>query len=186
MTKIYGPISLLPVCGKIFEKIIYSSLFRYLEDNNFLSGNQSGFRPGGSCVHQLLSITHEIYKAFDSNPSLEIRGVFLDLSKAFDKVWHDGLKYKLKSLGICKKYYGLIHSFLNDRHQRVVLNGQCSNWSKNKPGVLQGSILGPSLFLVYINDLPEVLTTNTKLFADDMSLFSMILCYHQFRLTMTY
>ena len=162
----------MPVCSKIFEKIIFNSLFKYLEDNNLLNGNQSGFRPGDYCVHQLLSITHEIYKAFDANPSLEARGVFLDLSKAFDKVWHDGLMHKLKRLGICGKYYGLIHSFLNDRHQRVVLNGQCSNWSKIKAGVPQGSILGPLLFLVYINDLPEGLTTNAKLFAD--SLFSVV------------
>ena len=127
LIKNYRPVSLLPVCSKIFEKIIFNSLFKYLEDNNLLNGNQSGFRPGDSCVHQLLSITHEIYKPFDANSSLEVRGVFLDLSKTFDKVWHDGLMYKLKCLGICGKYYGLIHSFLNDRHQRVVLNGQCSN-----------------------------------------------------------
>ena len=80
--------------------------------------------------------------------------------------------YKLKRLGIYGKYYGLIHSFLNDRHQRVVLNGQCSNWSKIKAGVSQGSILEPLFFLVYINDLPEGLTTNAKLFADDTSLFA--------------
>ena len=81
--------------------------------------------------------THEVYKAFDANPSLKVRGIFLDLSKAFDKVWHNGLMYKQKSfdIGICGKYYGLIDSFLNDRHQRAVLNGQCSNWSKIKAGV---------------------------------------------------
>ena len=128
LIKNYRPVSLLSVCSNIFEKIIFNSLFKYLEDNNLLNGNQSGFHSGDSCVHQLLSITHEIYKAFDANPSLEVRGVFLDLSKAFDKVWHDGLMYKLKCLGICGKYYGLIHSFLNERHQRVVLNGQGSNW----------------------------------------------------------
>ena len=83
------------VCGKIFEKIIFNSLFKYLEDN-LLNGNQSGFCPGDSCVHQLLSITHEIYKVFDANPSLEVIGVFLDLSKAFDKVWHYDLMYNLK------------------------------------------------------------------------------------------
>ena len=83
-------VSLLPVCGKIFEKIIFNSLFKYLEVNNLLNGNQSGFCPGDSCIHQLLSITHKIYKAFDANLSLEVRGVFLGLSKASDKVWHDG------------------------------------------------------------------------------------------------
>ena len=93
-------------------------------------------------------------------------------TKAFDKIWHDGLMYKLKRLGICGKYYELIHSFLNDRHQRVVLNGQCSNWSNIKADVPQGSILGPLLLLAYVNDLPEGLTTNAKLVADDTSLFS--------------
>ena len=160
MIKNYRPVSLFPVCVKIFEKIIFNSLLKYLDDNNLLNGNQSGFRPGDSCVHQLLSITHEIYNAFDTNPSLEVRGVFPDLSKAFDEVWHEGLMYKLKRLGICGKYYGLIYSFLNDGHQRVALNGQWSNWSKIKAGVTQGSILGSLFFLVYINDLPECLTTN--------------------------
>ena len=89
----YRPVSLLPICGKVFEKIIFNSLFVYLNNNNLLNSNQSGFRPGDSCVNQLISITHDIYKAFDANPSLEVRGVFLDLSKAFDKVWHDGLLY---------------------------------------------------------------------------------------------
>ena len=174
LIKNYRPVSLLPICSKIFEKVIFNSLFKYLDDNNLLNSNQSGFRPGDSCVHQLLSITHEIYKAFDANPSLNVGGVLLDSSKAFDRVWHDGLMYKLKTLGICGNYYGLIHSFLSDRHQRVVLNGQSSKWSHIKAGVPQGSILGPLLFLVYINDLPEGLTTSAKLFADDTSLFSVV------------
>ena len=82
--------------------------------------------------------------------------------------------YKLKCLSICGNYYELIHSFLSDRHQRVVLDDQSSNWSHIKAGVPQGSILGPLLFLVYINDLPEGLTTKAKLFADDTSLFSVV------------
>ena len=85
----YRPVSLLPICGNVFEKIIFNSLFVHF--NNVLNSNQSGFRPGDSCIHQLISITHDIYKAFDANPSLEVRGGFLDLSKAFDKVWHDGI-----------------------------------------------------------------------------------------------
>ena len=72
----YRPVSLLPICSKIFEKIIFNSLFEYLEDNKLLNCNQSGFRSGDSCVHQLLSITHEIYKSFNTNPSIEVRGVF--------------------------------------------------------------------------------------------------------------
>ena len=117
--------SLLPIWGKVFEKIIFNSLFIYL-NNNFLNSNQSGFRPGDSCVNQLISITHDIYKAFDANPSLEVRGVFLDLSKTFDKVWHDGLLYRLRRMGICGEYLGLIDSLLSDRFQRVLINGQTS------------------------------------------------------------
>ena len=85
LNKNYRPVSLLPICSKIFEKTIFNSLFKHLEDNNLLNGNQSGFRSGDSCVHQLLLITHKLYKAFDANSSLEVRAVFLDLSKAFDK-----------------------------------------------------------------------------------------------------
>ena len=93
----------MPVCFKIFEKVMFNSLFKYLDDNNLLSSNQSGFWSCDSCVHQLLSITHRIYKVFDANPSLDVRGVSLDFSKVFDRVWHDGLMYKLKALGICAK-----------------------------------------------------------------------------------
>ena len=76
----------MSICSNIFEKVMFNSLLKYLDDNNLLNSNQSGFWPGDSCVHQLLSITHEIYKAFDENPSLNVRGVFFDLSEAFDRV----------------------------------------------------------------------------------------------------
>ena len=91
--------------------MIFNSLFVYLNNNNLLNSNQSGFRPGNSWVYQLISITHDNYKSFDANPSLEVRGVFLDLSKAFDKVWYDGLLYKLRRMKICGKYFGLMDSF---------------------------------------------------------------------------
>ena len=99
---------------------------------------------------------------------------FFDKSKAFDRVWYDGLLYKLKLLEICGRYYSSIQSLLNNRHQRVALNGQSSKWSLVEAGVLQGSILGSLLFLVYINDLPQGLRCNAKLFADDTSFFSTI------------
>ena len=118
-----------------------------------------------------MSITHETYNAFDCNPSLEVRGVFLDISKAFDKVWHDGLIYKLKCNGIIGDLLRFIESFLSDRYQRVVLNRQTSNWNKIKAEVPQGSILGPLFFLIYINDLPSELRCSAKLFVDDTSYF---------------
>ena len=88
-----------------------------------LNPNQSGFRPSDSCINQLIAITHEIFEAFDCNPSLEVRSVFLDISKAFDKVWHKGLLYKLKSMGISGKLYNLLENYLSERSQRVLLNG---------------------------------------------------------------
>ena len=102
----YRPVSLLPICGKVFEKIIFNSLFVHLNNTNLLKSNQSGLRPGDSCVHQLISITHDIYKAFDANPSLAERGVFLDWFKGFDKVWHDGLLYKLRRIRIYENILG--------------------------------------------------------------------------------
>ena len=170
----YRPVSLLPICGKIFELLIFNSLFNYFIENNLLSPHQSGFIPGDSCVQQLISITHEIYNAFDCNPSLEVRGVFLDISKAFDKVWYDGLIYKLKRNGITGDLLRLMQSFLSERYQKVALNGQTSNWNKIKAGVPQGSILGPLFFLVYINDLLFEIRCSDKLFADDTSLFSVV------------
>ena len=175
LVKNYRPISLLPIFGKVFEKILYNNLFSYLKENDLIVKNQSGFLPGDSCISQLLSITDDIYKAFDGNPSLEARGVFLDMSKAFDKVWHEGLLHKLKCYGVEGKMYELLKNFLNDRKQRVVLNGQTSSWENVNSGVPQGSVLGPLLFLIYINDLPDGLQqSNAKLFADDTCLFSIV------------
>ena len=112
--------SLLPICSKIFEKLIFDSIY------DLFNNNKSGFRPSDSCINQLVAITHNIFNAFNANPSLEVRGVFFDLSKAFDRVWHDGLLYKLKGNGIDGNLFKLIKSFLNNRCQRVVHNGQSS------------------------------------------------------------
>ena len=98
-------------------------------------------------------------------------GVFLDISKAFDKVWHEGLIYKLKQNGVNGNLLETLTNFLNDRKQRVVLNGQHSKWANIEAGVPQGSILDPLLVLIYINDLPDNLISKSKLFADDTSLF---------------
>ena len=170
----YRPVSLLPICGKIFERRIFNSLFNCFMENNLLSPHLSGFIPGDSCVQQLIFITHEIYNAFDCNPSLGVRGAFQDISKTFDKVWHDGLTYILKHNGINGDFLRLIESFLSDSYHRVVLNRQTSNRNKIKFGVPQGSILGPLFFLIYINDLFSEVRCSAKLFADDTSLFSVV------------
>ena len=170
----YRPISLLPIFGKMLEKLMYDSLYSHLDSCDLLNPNQSGFCPGDSTVNQLISIIHTIFKAFDCNPPLDVRSVYLDISKAFDRVWHDGLIYKLKRCGVSGQLLSVLQSFLKDRKQRTVLNGQCSNWGDILAGVPQGAILGPLLFLVYINDLTADLKCNVKLFANDTSLFTVV------------
>ena len=166
--------SLLPIASKIFEKAIYHNLLNYIERENLLNINQSGFRANDSCINQLISITHEIYHAFNCNPSLEVRGILLDLSKAVDKVWHQGLLFKVGSFGNRGKLLNLLEEYHSNRFQRVLLNRQESSWLPIKADVPQGSILGPLLFLIYINDLPDALNSIAKLFSDDTSLFSVV------------
>ena len=142
----YRPISLLPLCGKIFEKVIYDSLYEYIYKNKFISDKQSGYKRGDSTVKQLISITNEIHKAFDEGK--EIRAVFLDISRAFDRVWHEGLIFKLRQIGIEGSAIKIIQSFLENREQRVAIDGFSSEWVQISAGVPQGSILRPLLFLI--------------------------------------
>ena len=137
---------------KILEKIIFDSIMRFLVENKLLSDAQLGFRPSDSCEYQLLSIVHGNHKSFDCNPHLEVRGIVLDISKAFefDRVWHDGLLCKIKSFGISDTPLKLIESFLNSRYQRVVLNDQSSSLAEVSVGVPQGSVLGALFFLMII------------------------------------
>ena len=148
--------------------------YEHLTDNQLITPNQSMFRPGDSTINQLLYITYSIHTAFEEYPSRETRAVFPDISKAFDKVWHEGLIFKLKSNGISGPLLVLIDSYLSNRKQRVVLNGKSSNWSSIYEGVPHGSVLGPLFFLVDINDLVENVGSDAKLFADDTSLFTVV------------
>ena len=107
-------------------------MFEFFSENELISHNQSGFRPGGSCINQLLCITHDIYQSPDDG--LETRGVFLDISKAFDKVWQEVHVFKLKQNGISGNLLIVITDFLYHRKQRVVLNGQHSSWTNIEAG----------------------------------------------------
>ena len=174
LIKNYRPISLLPIYGKILEKIIFNNLYAYLHRNNLITKNQSGFRPCDSTTNQLLYLLDEIHQAFDSTKSLEVRAVFLDFSKAFDKVWHDGLIFKLEQNGISGNLLRHLQNYLDDRKQRVVINGSYSDYTNIESGVPQGSVLGPLLFLVYIDDLERNIKSNIKFFAEDTMLFSTV------------
>ena len=117
----YRPISLLPICGKIIEKIIFDNVYIFLNNNNLISKHQSGFKPGDSTICQLISITSTIYETFEKHD--ETRAIFLDISKAFDKVWHKGLIHKLKCNGISENLLCFFEDYLLNRNQRVILNG---------------------------------------------------------------
>ena len=123
----YRLISLLPIFSKIFERVIYNSLFNHFQSNKVFTSSQSGFLPGDSCIAQLLSIIHEIQTAFGNNSTVDVRGVFLDISKDFDRVWHSGLLFKLQAYGVEGKLLALLKDYLHNRKQRVVLNGQTSD-----------------------------------------------------------
>ena len=154
--------------SKILEKIVYKRLYEYLMDNNLLIEQNSGFKRKDSTVNQLLKIVHQIYQ--DINNGKDTCLVFLDVSKAFDKVWHKGLLFKLRQLGIAGTLYDWIEHYLTGRSQKVVINGISSSLKNLQTGVPQGSILGPLLFLIYINDIINDLQCNVNLFADDTSI----------------
>ena len=121
MYKKLSPSFSFPVCGKGFEWLLYNNMFSFFSKNDLILLKQSGFRPVNSCTNQLLSIVHEILSAFDDGH--EVRGVFLDISKAFDTVWHEGLLFKLQQNGISGELITLIKDFLSCRKQ------SCVKWS---------------------------------------------------------
>ena len=168
----HRPISLLNAEAKVFERLVFKYLFNHLRDNNLLSSLQSGFIPGDSTVNQLTFLYNTFCQALDSGK--EVRAVFCDISKAFDRVWHVGLLHKLRAAGVTGEILNWFNNYLSDRKQRVVLPGAVSDWLFIRAGVPQGSILGPLLFLLYINDIVTDIGSNIRLFADDTSLYIVV------------
>ena len=128
-------------------------MYNHFITNNLITKNQSGFRPNDSVTNQLICLVDSIHSSLDIN--LDVRSVFLDMSKAFDKVWHVGLLFKLKQNGIHGKLIVLLKSYLENRNRRVHINGSESECGSIESGVPQGSVLGPLAFLIYINDLED-------------------------------
>ena len=127
--KNYCPVSLLPIFSKEFEKAIFNKMYTFLQNEQLLNPNESGFRPSDWYINQSLSITLETFRSYNAPPPLKIKSIFLDIStKAFDKVWHEGLLYKLNPIGISRSFYKSIESFLSNRFQGVFLNGQTLSW----------------------------------------------------------
>ena len=151
---------------------LYNEIFSLFIENDLISQNKSDFETVDTCTNQLLSITLEIFKSFDDG--WEVRGVFLDISKTFDKVWHEGLLLKLRLKRISGNLLKFMEDFLAIRYHRIVLNWQVSKWAAVKAGVPQGSIYGLLLFLIYNNNLSNELSSNPRLYADDTFLFSVV------------
>ena len=166
----YRPVSLLPLPGKLLEKIMHRGITNYIENNNLLSDNQSGFRKNYSTVKSIVDFNDNIFE--NMNNGLVTAAVFIDLRKAFDTVNHSILLKKLDKLGIKDIMYKWCKNYLSDRQQKTLANGINSDYLKITCGVPQGSVLGPLFFLIYINDIVNRIGNEyIKLYADDTVIF---------------
>ena len=172
----YRRVSLTSLISKVMERLIHAKLKDFLIEHKKLNPLQHGFRSGYSCQTQLLETIH--HWAQSLNDQTTTHAVFLDFSKAFDTVPHKRLLLKLDHIGIRGKVLKWIQAFLCHRHQRVVINGVSSTWLPVTSGVPQGSVLGPLLFLLYINDLADNLNSDCRLFADDCTLYRRVTSLH--------
>ena len=168
----YRPISRLSCTENVMERCVHKHLYNFLVSNNLLTNLQSGSVQGDSTVNQLTYIYNFFCSALDSRK--EVRAVFCDISKAFDRISHPGLILKLKRIGIRGKILTSFINYLKNREQRVVINGSSSAWKEILAGVPQGSILGQLLFLIFINGIVKNINSIIRLFADDTSLYIVV------------
>ena len=168
----YRPISLTSICSKLLEHILYHCIMEQLTTYQILSDKQYGFRPNHSCETQLLNIVEEIQLALDHHLSVDL--IFIDFRKAFDTVSYQRLMKKLYHYGIQGNVYNWIFSWLTKRTQRVVIKSHSSTYVHVDSGVPQGTVLGPLMFLSYINDITTNITSSIRLFADDCVLYHVI------------
>ena len=168
----YRPITLTSVASKLLEHIIHSHVMKHLEKHNILTDSQHGFRAKRSTETQLIQTIHYISKSLDKKEIVDM--AILDFTKAFDKVPHKRLVHKLNYYGITGYIATWIETFLTGRIQQEVVNGATSSSTIVTSGVPQGVVLGPLLFLLYINDIPDNISTSVRLFADDCILYTPI------------
>ena len=166
----YRPISLLSSVSKIFEKIIHSRLTNYLNAINAIPHFQFGFKSNHSTTQQLLRLTEHISDGYEKKQ--HTGAAFLDVAQAFDRVWHDGLLYKLKMLNTPNAIYNLIKSYLTARCFKVKINDTTSQIKIINAGVPQGSKISPLLFNLYVSDFPTSINTEIALYADDSAIYS--------------
>ena len=168
----YRPVSLTSVACKLLEAIVKQAVVQFLEDNQHITSKQHGFVSGRSCLTNLLESFESWTEFLDEGYGIDV--IYLDYRKAFDTVPHKRLLTKIYEAGIRGKVFHWIRAFLCDREMRVVVNKQSSVWSPVISGVPQGSVLGPLLFLLYVNDLPDWIKNDMRMFADDTKLWSKI------------